>query len=318
MKSSIDFLKKEKGEITFMFKKNWKNLSMAAGLSLTLFAAGCGSDENATDGKKEGATSVGDGQEIELAYVEWDTEVAATNVIGKVLEDLGYDVKVTPLDNAIMWEAVSTGEADAMVSAWLPGTHVAQFAEYGDKMVDLGPNLEGAAIGLVVPTYMEDVNSIEDLADHAGKTITGIEPGAGVVAAAERSLDDYENLEGWEVQTSSSGAMATALGQAYENEEEIIVTGWSPHWKFQKYELKYLEDPKGTFGEAESIHTMARQGLEEDLPEAYKVLDNFNWTSEEVEVVMTAIQDGEDPEDAAVAWVEANQDRVAEWTEGIK
>ena len=72
---------------------------------------------------KEGATSVGDGQEIELAYVEWDTEVAATNVIGKVLEDLGYDVKVTPLDNAIMWEAVSTGEADAMVSAWLPGTH---------------------------------------------------------------------------------------------------------------------------------------------------------------------------------------------------
>ena len=200
----------------------------------------------------------------------------------------------------------------------VPGTHVAQFAEYGDKMVDLGPNLEGAAIGLVVPTYMEDVNSIEDLADHANKTITGIEPGAGVVAAAERALDDYENLEGWEVQTSSSGAMATALGQAYENEEEIVVTGWSPHWKFQKYELKYLEDPKGTFGEAESIHTMARQGLEEDLPEAYKVLDNFNWTSEEMEVVMTAIQDGEDPEDAAVAWVEANQDRVAEWTEGIK
>ena len=33
---------------------------------------------------------------------------------------------------------------------------------------------------------------------------------------------------------------------------------------------------------------------------------------------MTAIQDGEDPEDAAVAWVEANQDRVAEWTEGIE
>ena len=186
------------------------------------------------------------------------------------------------------------------------------------KWLILGPNLEGAAIGLVVPTYMEDVNSIEDLADHAGKTITGIEPGAGVVAAAERALDEYENLEGWEVQTSSSGAMATAFGQAYENEEEIVVTGWTPHWKFQKYELKYLEDPKGTFGEAESIHTMARQGLEEDLPEAYKVLDNFSWTPEEMEVVMTAIQDGEDPEDAAVAWVEANQDRVAEWTEGIK
>ena len=119
------------------------------------------------------------------------------------------------------------------------------------KWLTLVLNLEGAAIGLVVPTYMEDVNSIEDLADQADKTITGIEPGAGVVAAAERALEDYPNLEGWEVQTSSSGAMATALGQAYENEEEIVVTGWTPHWKFQKYELKYLEDPKGTFGEAE-------------------------------------------------------------------
>ena len=299
-----------------MFKLNWKKLSIAAGLSLTLFAAGCASDEKMHEGTE--GNSVGDGQEIELAYVEWDTEVASTNVIGKVLEDLGYDVKLTPLDNAVMWEAVANGEADAMVAAWLPGTHAAQLEEYGDQMVNLGPNLEGAAIGLVVPTYMEDVNSIEDLADHADKTITGIEPGAGVVAAAERALEDYSNLEGWKVQTSSSGAMATALGQAYENEEEIIVTGWSPHWKFQKYDLKYLEDPKGTFGEAETINTMARQGLEEDLPEAYKVLDNFNWSPEEMEEIMLAVQNGEAPEDAAAAWVEANQDRVDEWTKGIE
>ncbi len=266
----------------------------------------------------EKTTSVGNGQEVELAYVEWDSEVASTHVIGKVLEDLGYDVKLTPLDNAVMWQAVTTGEADAMVSAWLPGTHVSQYEEYGDQLVDLGPNLDGAAIGLVVPTYMEDVNSIEDLADHAEKTITGIEPGAGVVAASERSLSDYPNLEDWKVQTSSSGAMATTLGQAYKNKEEIVVTGWTPHWKFQQYELKYLEDPKGTFGEAESIHTMVRQGLEEDMPEAYQVLDNFYWTPADMEEIMLAVQNGEDPEDAAVAWIEANQDRVDEWTEGIE
>ena len=133
-----------------------------------------------------------DGQEIELAYVEWDSEVASTNVIGKVLEDLGYDVKLTPLDNAVMWQSVSTGEADAMVSAWLPGNTRCPIGQsMATNWLILGANLEGAAIGLVVPTYMEDVNSIEDLADHAGKTITGIEPGAGVVAATERALEDY-------------------------------------------------------------------------------------------------------------------------------
>ena len=301
-----------------MFNLNWKRLGIAAGLSLSLLVAGCSSgDDTKDDSKTAGTKSVGDGQEIELAYVEWDTEIASTHVIGKVLEDLGYDVKLTPLDNAVMWEAVSSGEADAMVAAWLPGTHAAQFEKYGDKMVDLGANLEGAKIGLVVPSYM-DVTSIADLDDHAGKVITGIEPGAGVVAAAERTLTDYDNLKDWKVQTSSSGAMATALGQAYEKEEPIIVTGWSPHWKFQKYDLKYLEDPKGTFGEAETINTMARQGLEKDMPEAYKVLDNFNWTPEDMEEIMLAVQEGEDPEDAAAAWVKANKDRIDEWTEGIQ
>ncbi|CDQ40714.1 glycine betaine ABC transporter substrate-binding protein [Virgibacillus salexigens] len=297
-----------------MFRNNWKRLGLTAGLALSLFAAGCGSDEESTS-SDEGASS--EGKEIELAYVEWDTEVASTHVIGKVLEDQGFDVTLTPLDNAVMWEAVANGEADGMVAAWLPGTHADQYENYGDQVVDLGTNLEGAKIGLVVPEYM-DVNSIEDLDSQADQTITGIEPGAGVVAAAEDAVEEYENLEGWEVQTSSSGAMATQLGQAIENEEDVIVTGWSPHWKFAKYDLKYLEDPKGSFGEAETIDTMVRQDLEEDMPNAYKILDQFNWTSEDMEEVMLEITDGATPEDAAAAWVEENQDKVDAWTKGVE
>lgn len=292
-------------------KINWKKLGITVGLSLALFTAGCSSNE------EDKADTVGKGQEVELAYVEWDSEVASTHVIAKVLEDLGYNVKITPLDNAVMWKSVATGDADAMVSAWLPGTHQAQYEEYGDKVIDLGPNLEGAKIGLVVPSYM-DVNSIEDLTDEAGKTITGIEAGAGVVQATERALEEYSNLADWKLETSSSGAMATALGQAYEKEEEIVVTGWSPHWKFGKYDLKYLEDPKGVYGAEETINTMVREGLEEDMPELYQILDNFYWTMEDMEEVMLMIQDGEDPEDAAAKWVEDNADRVKEWTEGIK
>lgn len=290
---------------------NWKRLGLTATLGTSLLLAACSSGDETSQ-----EDTVGKGEEIELSYVAWDTEIASTNVIGKVLEDLGYDVKLTQLDNAIMWESVASGEADAMVAAWLPGTHGAQFEEYGDQMVDLGPNLEGAAIGLVVPSYM-DVDSIADLTDEADMTITGIEPGAGVVAATQQAVEDYDNLEGWEVQTSSSGAMTTALGQAYENEEEIVVTGWSPHWKFQSYDLKYLEDPEGSFGEAETINTMAREGLEEEMPEAYQVLDQFEWTTADMEAIMLDIQEGTDPEDAAATWVEENQDKVAEWTEGV-
>ena len=146
--------------------------------------------------------------------------------------------------------------------------------------------------------------------------ITGIEAGAGVFKASENAIEEY-GLEGWEVQASSSGAMATALGEAIENEEPIIVTGWSPHWKFAKYDLKYLDDPKGVFGEAETINTMVREGLENDMPEAYQVLDNFYWTPEDIESVMLKISEGADPRDAAQEWIDENEDKVAEWTEGV-
>lgn len=250
---------------------------------------------------------------ITLSYVTWDTEIASTNLIAEVLRQAGYTVEITPLDNAIMWSSVATNEADAMVGAWLPNTHAPQYEQYGDQMEDLGPNLEGAITGLTVPTYMEDVNSIEDLSDEANQTITGIEPGAGVVAAAEDAVGAYSNLQGWTVQTSSSGAMTTELGTSIANEEEIVITGWSPHWMFQEYDLKYLEDPQGIFGEGETINTMVRQGLQDDMPEAYQILDNFFWEVEDMESVMAEINDGADPQTAAQAWIEENQETVDQW-----
>ncbi|SES99209.1 glycine betaine/proline transport system substrate-binding protein [Salinibacillus kushneri] len=306
-----------------MLKFKWKHLGVAAALVLALFLAACGGDDSEentddTSNTEEDTSAEGPelGQEdLELVYVEWDTEVASTHVISEVLKDEGYNVTATPIDNALMWQTVAQGDADGMVAAWLPSTHGDLYEEFGGDMVELGPNLEGAKIGLVVPEYM-DAKTISDLENYAGdldSKITGIEEGAGVVKAAQQSIEDY-GLDGWEVQTSSSGAMATALGEAIDDEEPIVVTGWSPHWKFEKYDLKYLEDPEGSFGDAENIETMVRQGLEEDSPRAYQILDNFHWSEDEMNSVMLEINEGADPQEAARNWVDNNQEKVSEWT----
>ncbi|MFB7155584.1 glycine betaine ABC transporter substrate-binding protein [Lysinibacillus sp. NPDC056232] len=287
--------------------KTLTKLGMALGLGF-LLAACSGDDSSKSDGNSK---------DVNLAYVEWDTEIASTNVVGQVLEDLGYNVTLTPLDNAIMWEAVSKGEADGMVAAWLPNTHAPQYEKYKADLDELGENLAGAKIGLVVPSYM-DVNSIEDLKKQADRTITGIEPGAGITAATEKALDEYDNLADWNLLTSSSGAMTTSLAKAIKNKEDIVVTGWSPHWKFAKYDLKYLEDPKGIYGGEETINTFARKGLKEDQPDVYSVLDNFHWTSEDLESVMLEVMDGKDPKQAAKDWIADNADKVAEWTKDVK
>ncbi|MCM2675381.1 glycine/betaine ABC transporter [Shouchella plakortidis] len=145
--------------------------------------------------------------------------------------------------------------------------------------------------------------------------ITGIDGGAGVMTAAQNAIDTY-GLD-LALQASSGAAMTEALGNAINNEDPIVVTGWTPHWMFATYDLKYLDDPEGVFGEEESIHTFTREGLAEDAPEANTVLDNFHWTEDEMGEVMLDIQEGTDPEEAAANWVESNQDRVDEWTNGV-
>ena len=159
-------------------------------------------------------------------------------------------------------------------------------------------------------------DSTETVGDTLDYKITGIDPGAGIMEAADRAIEDYE-LDKWSVISGSGAAMTAALQKAYDNEDPIIVTGWSPHWKFAKFDLKYLDDPEGSLGGAEEIHTIGRLGLQEDLPEAHEILKKFKWTEEDVAEIMVEIFDGEDPKVAAQNWIGANEDKVAEWTEGV-
>ena len=167
-----------------------------------------------------------------------------------------------------------------------------------------------------VDTAGDDDNGASSAGEGTNYQIIGIEPGAGVMKATERAIEEY-GLDDWTLVESSSAAMGAELTKAYENEEPIIVTGWTPHWKFAKFDLKYLEDPKGVYGEEEKIHTLVRKGLQDDEPNAYKLLDQFNWTGDDMAEVMVLIEEGAAPEDAAQQWIDENSDKVDAWLEGV-
>ena len=251
---------------------------------------------------------------INLAYVEWSSEVASTNVMAAVLEQAGYEVDLTSLSAAAMFQALSSGDADAIVAAWLPTTHADYMERLGDSVEDLGPNLDGTKLGLVVPEYT-DVDSIADLNDNADSfdgEIIGIDPGAGLMSLSEEVVDTYD-LE-LDLRSGSGATMTAALSSAINNEEDIVVTGWTPHWMFARFDLKYLDDPENVYGGAEQIHTAVREGLEDDMPEAYAILDAFEWTPEQMgEVMLMNQEDDSDPYENAKQWVEDNQDVVEEW-----
>ena len=83
---------------------------------------------------------------------------------------------------------------------------------------------------------------------------------------------------------------------------------------FGRWDLKYLEDPMGAFGGEETVNTVARLDLAEDMPEVHAILKNFKLSLEEEQKVMLENEEGADPATTAKAWVEANADTVSQWT----
>jgi len=251
---------------------------------------------------------------VNLAYINgWDDSIATTHVAAEVIrERLGYPVKLTPVDVAMMYLAIARGDLDATLSAWLPISHIDYYQRNEDKLTILGTNTLGR-VGLVVPDYV-NACSIEDLNNEAkayGNRIVGIEAGGGIMRLTNQAIADY-GLN-FELMASSTPAMTTALSRAIKTQKPIVVTGWVPHWKFVRFNLRFLDDPKNIYGESERVEVVAGRNFAAKAPEAAAFLAKFNWQSEEVGAVMLAIIEGTKPEEAARDWVAANPERVNQW-----
>ncbi len=254
---------------------------------------------------------------VSIGYVDgWADSVATTNVAAEVIKQkLGYDVKLQAVAAGIMWQGVATGKLDAMLSAWLPVTHGEYWKKNKEQVVDYGPNFKDAKIGLIVPEYVK-ATSIADLKtdDSFKQKIVGIDAGSGVMIKTEQAIKDYD-LTGYKLQASSGAGMTAELGRAYPKQQSIAVTGWVPHWMFAKWKLKFLDDPKGVYGAAETVNNIGSKELDKKAPEVAAFLKKFQWQSkDEIGEVMLAIQDGAKPEQAAKDWVAKHPDRVKEWT----
>src|SRR5699024_6043302 len=117
-------------------------------------------------------------------------------------------------------------------TGWLPTTHEEYLDQYEDDVEVYDTALvDQAPLALTAPEYMVDeydIESIEDLKDNdeLGEdmdwTITGIDPGAGIMNSTEKAIENYD-LDNWNLQESSESAMIADLQDKYENEEPIIV-----------------------------------------------------------------------------------------------
>lgn len=265
------------------------------------------------EGAEGGEAAAKKSEQVQILYPNWAEGIAFTNLAKAVLDEHGYNIKITPLEPGPIYATLAKGDADLMLDAWLPHTHSDYWEKYGDQMEKIGESFSGGTTGMVVPDYVDFVSSIDELNDHVDEfdgKIIGIGSGAGIHRNTEKAIEEYD-LDYQQV-TSSGPAMMASLKRSYDKEEPIIITGWKPHHMWADYDLKYLEDPKDVYPK-DVCAIVTREGFKQDRPVLGKFFSNFNLTEEQLYDLMEAIEKGDDELEAAKQWYNDNKSLVDSW-----
>jgi glycine betaine/proline transport system substrate-binding protein len=268
----------------------------------------------------------GGGGNLTLGYLGWDENVANSNLTKVLLEEeLGYDNVELKLadDVGLVYKDLIEGETDAFLDAWMPNHE--QFVEGGGGRIEVSREpwyVDPTRYGIAVPDYMQNVRSISDLNSSGTDMITGIEPGAVLMKKIETDVVPRYQLHSSLVEATTP-AMLAELEHAYSMEEPFVFLAWSPHWMNQEYEFRYLSDPKNAMGSVDApqtLHSVRREGLAEDEPEAYALINAMRLDEDQVGSLELAINRAEDPEAGVSRWLEEkeNKELVRPWIEAAK
>ena len=268
-----------------------------------------------------GCDGFGQNKELLLANIGWDENVAVANLTKVLLEDeLGYQsVEIsTSEDLEETYQMVASGDLDAFQDVWLPNQQVlldqvAQDVNHLDPWY-LGETKQGMA----VPAYM-DVSSIEELNGTDAELIYGIEPSSVMNHMVGGEVIPAYGLKQKLVEAPTAGMLAE-VKHLYAFREDFVFLAWSPHWMNQKYDIRYLEDPKDAMGptnDPAECSTIVRGDLREEDPVAYAFMDALELTEEQINTLELEINK-EEPLAGTRRWVSENREVVRPWIEAAR
>jgi glycine betaine/proline transport system substrate-binding protein len=278
-----------------------------------------------------GAASAADAEScktVRFSDVGWTDITATTATASVILSALGYEPTVQVLSVPVTYTSLKNKDIDVFLGNWMP-TMEADIAPYrDDKSVEtLVTNLEGAKYTLAVPKHTFDagLKTFDDISKFSEKLdgkIYGIEAGndgnrliLDMIANNQFGLKDFELVE------SSEAGMLSAVQQASNAKEDIVFLGWEPHPMNANVEMAYLAGGDDVFGPnygGATVATNVRAGYATECPNVGALLKNMVFSLKmENEIMGSILNDGEDPNEAAAAWLKANPDAVTPWLVGV-
>src|SRR5699024_1920538 len=190
------------------------------GIIMTLLAA-CGSGGN--------NTSVEDNQEseevtnISIGLDPYAYATVPAYLSQVILEQEGYNVESEEAEVGIVYQALLSGDIYVFVVVWRPNLHESYIVENDDTFETAGVFFSDMPLGIAVPSYMEDINRIEDLAENADlfdNELYAIERGSGMALTTNRMIVNYDIID-FEISTSSTAELLTTVYNTHDNEYPI-------------------------------------------------------------------------------------------------
>jgi glycine betaine/proline transport system substrate-binding protein len=167
---------------------------------------------------------------------------------------------------------------------------------------------------MAVPAYM-DAKSIDQLNGTDAQLIFGIEPSSVMMHKVSEDVIPAYGLHQKLVEGSTAGMLAQ-VERLYAFREDFVFLAWSPHWMNQRYDIRYLEDPKDAMGptnDPAECSTIVRGGLREEDPVAYAFMDALALTEGQINGLEYAINKEDDPLAGARRWASENREAVRPW-----
>jgi len=266
---------------------------------------------------------------VSMSDVGWTDITATTAATSVILEGLGYKPDIKVLAVPVTYKSMETGDIDVFLGNWMPTMEgdLGPYRDAGTVEVVQPANLTGAKYTLAVnkkaaDAGLRDFADIAKFKDQLDGEIYGIEPGNdGNRIILEMIAGDAFGLKGFEVVESSEQGMLSQVARAEKRGKMVVFLGWAPHPMNAKFTLTYLSGGDDFFGPnfgGADVYTNTRKGYSSDCPNMGKLLSNLQFTlAMENEIMAAILDDGQDPDDAATAWLKSNANVLEGWLNGV-
>jgi len=265
---------------------------------------------------------------VVFSDVGWTDITATTAAASVVLEGLGYEPEKQLLSVPVTYASLKNKDVDVFLGNWMP-TMEGDIAKYRDEgsVEVLGANLEGAKYTLAVPKYvadagLKDFGDIAKFEDELGTKIYGIEPGNDGNRLIQEMIDKNAfGLKEFELVESSEQGMLSQVKRAARRNNWIVFLGWEPHPMNANVEMVYLTGGDDWFGPnfgGATVYTNVRQGYATECPNVGKLVTNLEFSlAMENEIMASILDDGKEPQEAAMAWLKKNPQVMESWLAGV-